>query len=148
MTDRPVHLPSTGMDFTSRTNAASLVLHTLRAERGERAGERFALSLRTIIGRGGGVDIQLLSARVSRHHAVILLRDDGRCVLRDLSSANGTFVGNTRVQQLELERGADIVIGDACFVYEQQLCPVCENLAPRLMSGRAAAPTFTSKSSV
>ena len=48
------------------------------------------------IGREIGNDIELGDERVSRHHAV-LWAQDGVWHIRDLDSANGTFVGHARV---------------------------------------------------
>lgn len=48
------------------------------------------------IGREPNNDIELPDQRVSRHHA-ILWAEDGYWHVRDLDSANGTYVGHTRV---------------------------------------------------
>jgi hypothetical protein len=48
------------------------------------------------IGREIGNDIEFGDERVSRHHAV-LWAEDGVWHVRDLDSANGTFVGHARV---------------------------------------------------
>jgi hypothetical protein len=48
------------------------------------------------IGRELGNDIELGDDRVSRHHAV-LWAENGVWQIRDLASANGTFVGHSRV---------------------------------------------------
>jgi len=48
------------------------------------------------IGREPSNDIELTDDRVSRHHAV-LWAEDGLWHVRDLDSANGTFIGHTRV---------------------------------------------------
>jgi hypothetical protein len=48
------------------------------------------------IGRDPGNDIELADERVSRHHAVIWA-EKGVWRVRDLESANGTFIGYTRV---------------------------------------------------
>jgi hypothetical protein len=48
------------------------------------------------IGRDPSNDIELGDERVSRHHAV-LWAESGIWNVRDLNSANGTFVGHTRV---------------------------------------------------
>jgi ABC-type multidrug transport system ATPase subunit/ABC-type multidrug transport system permease subunit len=49
------------------------------------------------IGRDNRAEIPLLHPQVSRRHAEISLRRDGRAELRDLSSANGTFVNGRRL---------------------------------------------------
>lgn len=48
------------------------------------------------VGREPGNDIELADARVSRFHAV-LWAEDGTWHIRDLDSANGTFIENSRV---------------------------------------------------
>jgi hypothetical protein len=48
------------------------------------------------IGRESNNDIELPDQRVSRHHAV-LWAEDGGWHVRDLDSANGTFIDHTRV---------------------------------------------------
>lgn len=48
------------------------------------------------IGREPNNDVELADERVSRHHAV-LWAEDGSWRVRDLDSANGTFIGYTRV---------------------------------------------------
>jgi hypothetical protein len=48
------------------------------------------------IGREPNNDIELSDQRVSRHHAV-LWAEDGTWRVRDLDSANGTFIGHSRV---------------------------------------------------
>jgi hypothetical protein len=48
------------------------------------------------IGREPNNDIELPDERVSRHHAV-LWAENGKWHLRDLDSANGTFIGHSRV---------------------------------------------------
>jgi FHA domain len=48
------------------------------------------------IGREPNNDVELTDDRVSRHHAVIWA-EDGEWHIRDLDSANGTFIGHTRV---------------------------------------------------
>ncbi len=48
------------------------------------------------IGREPNNDVELPDERVSRHHA-ILWAEDGSWRVRDLDSANGTFIGHTRL---------------------------------------------------
>ncbi len=67
------------------------------------------------IGREG-CEITLDNPQVSRHHAVID-RVDGRHVLRDVGSTNGTFVNGGRITQHTLVRGDIIQIGAFKLVY-------------------------------
>jgi hypothetical protein len=60
------------------------------------------------IGREIGNDIELGDERVSRHHAV-LWAEDGIWHVRDLDSANGTFVGHARVSgSIALPQSCDL----------------------------------------
>lgn len=76
----------------------------------ERAVE---LTERTVqIGRGPGNDIVLPDAHkgVSRTHAELRFRN-GRCVLVDLQSQNGTFLNGERIEHAEVPFGAEIGVG-------------------------------------
>jgi pSer/pThr/pTyr-binding forkhead associated (FHA) protein len=76
----------------------------------ERAVE---LNERTVqIGRGPGNDVVLPDAHkgVSRTHAELRFRN-GRCVLVDLQSQNGTFLNGQRVEHAEVPVGAEIGVG-------------------------------------
>ncbi len=68
---------------------------------------------RLTVGRVEENDLQLVDDKVSRHHAVIELRDDGRAVLRDLDSRNGTFVNGLRLSgSYVLAGGEQLRFGD------------------------------------
>lgn len=49
------------------------------------------------IGREPGLDLQLASAKVSRHHARLERRKDGQYTVMDLGSSNGTYLGETKL---------------------------------------------------
>jgi tetratricopeptide (TPR) repeat protein len=71
------------------------------------------LTERTVqIGRGPGNDIVLPDAHkgVSRSHAELRFRN-GRCVIVDLQSQNGTFLNGARIEHAEVPFGAEIGIG-------------------------------------
>lgn len=63
-----------------------------------------------VIGRRDDVDILLGDDGVSRRHASIRVAGD-HAVLRDLGSANGTFVDGARVQEATLANGSRVHIG-------------------------------------
>ena len=48
---------------------------------------------------------------VSAEHAAIECSDQGKFILRDLNSSNGTYVDNARISELELTDGAEIRLG-------------------------------------
>ena len=62
------------------------------------------------IGRGEGNTIVLPEQEVSRKHALITW-DGVQFVLKDLGSANGTFVDGVRITEQELADGAEIRLG-------------------------------------
>jgi pSer/pThr/pTyr-binding forkhead associated (FHA) protein len=64
----------------------------------------------THIGRETDNDVVLDDPATSRHHAEIVFRD-GRYVLTDLKSANGTYVNEQRVTERPLADGDAIRIG-------------------------------------
>jgi serine phosphatase RsbU (regulator of sigma subunit) len=68
----------------------------LTVESGPLAGRRFTFEREVVLGRGEHADVRLDDTTVSRRHA--LVRPDGDdWVVEDLGSANGTFVGEQRV---------------------------------------------------
>jgi cytochrome P450/NADPH-cytochrome P450 reductase len=63
-----------------------------------------------LIGRDPDGDIVIADARVSWHHAVLRI-EDGRWVLLDNGSTNGTFAGGQRVGRIEIEAECLIRLG-------------------------------------
>jgi predicted component of type VI protein secretion system len=63
-----------------------------------------------LIGRAHDCDVLLDGSNVSRLHARLSFRD-GRWILRDLASTNGTVVNGTKVGRCELRPGDELVIG-------------------------------------
>lgn len=80
--------------------------------RGSRGIVRMPIGTGGVIGRAAGqVEFVLDHPHVSRRHAR-LTTTDGRVLLHDLGSANGTFVNGRRVtRQLALDRGDRIDVG-------------------------------------
>src|SRR5689334_16001176 len=64
----------------------------------------------TLIGRKGDADIVLSNPNVSRHHAKIVISDEG-VVLMDLGSTHGTFVNGQRVDRQLLNDGDQVELG-------------------------------------
>jgi pSer/pThr/pTyr-binding forkhead associated (FHA) protein len=81
---------------------------------GKDQGREFPLpkDLELVVGRVSDADLLILDERVSRKHARISTRD-GKVVIRDLSSRNGTFVNGQQVTTAELKLGDEILIGSS-----------------------------------
>lgn len=71
---------------------------------------------RNLLGRATDADVRIPHERVSRHHAV-LFRESGSLWLEDLGSANGTRVGERRIEgdPVEVRPGDDVSLGPATF---------------------------------
>jgi pilus assembly protein CpaF len=64
------------------------------------------------VGRVQGNDLMLPKGNVSKHHARLLFRD-GRFIVTDLKSTNGTYVNGRKISQATIVREGDkIYVGD------------------------------------
>src|SRR5262245_20552843 len=95
-----------------------------RLQRGGVGGpstDALILGALTTLGRAPGNTIVLDDPRVSRHHLVIRVREDGGYVLSDLGSANGTLVNGRRVLLPErLRHGDEVQVGSTVFTFQHQ----------------------------
>jgi type II secretory pathway predicted ATPase ExeA len=71
---------------------------------------------RVIIGRSPDNEIYIKSKFVSRHHAQ-LISDENGCVVEDLNSTNGVFLGEKQVKKYRLRDGDVISLGVHELVY-------------------------------
>lgn len=76
-----------------------------------------------VIGRSTDVAVRIPSAAVSRHHCEIVVAD-GKVTVKDLGSSNGTYVNRKRVQQVSVNAGDLLAIGDKVFVVRVDGQPV------------------------
>jgi len=103
-------------------------------ENGER--KQFAIeSGKTVIGRKEDCGLRIPLGEISRKHAILMV-DEKTVTLRDLGSANGTYVNNKRVTEQELRPGDHIVIGPVVFTVQidgnpSELKPVQTRLEAR-----------------
>ncbi|XP_017464921.1 PREDICTED: helicase SEN1 isoform X2 [Rhagoletis zephyria] len=75
-------------------------------------GDRLRLLIGvTQVGRQPGLALCIDSGFVSRKHAEITVDQDGRIVLKDLNSANGTFVNGIKIKNGEIVLKANDCIG-------------------------------------
>jgi DNA-binding NtrC family response regulator len=98
----------------------ALVRHvqTFHVSEGPQKGAHFSCeAARVSIGTAAGNALRLADPSVSRHHAEISARD-GRYVLKDLGSTNGTFIGELQVVEVFVEPGARIRVGDTVLEFE------------------------------
>lgn len=79
----------------------------------------------TIIGRIQENDIVIDNLAVSRRHAKIYVKD-GKAVIKDLGSANGTFVNGLQVDEVELKSGDIILIGKHMLKFYEEESPSSE----------------------
>ncbi|MCX5759569.1 MAG: FHA domain-containing protein, partial [Candidatus Hydrogenedentes bacterium] len=84
---------------------------------GPNQGNAFEIADTVVIGRNPTSSIYLEDPQVSRKHATIEQTPNGT-FLRDLSSGNGTYVGNRRIVECRLSDGDIIRIGETEFRYE------------------------------
>jgi len=88
---------------------------------GRNRGARYDLAVHEgaiTIGRESGNFVQLDDNEVSRRHAEIR-RVEGRFVVGDLKSSNGTYVNNRKVERADLTSGDQIQIGRTVMVYSK-----------------------------
>ena len=71
------------------------------------------------IGRNPDCDLVVDSPLVSRYHAELEISGEG-AVLRDLDSANGTFVGGQRVSQARLRSGQGLYLANVHLLFDGQ----------------------------
>lgn len=95
-----------------------LFLQRLSGKGGERS-IKIVDGVEYVVGRSPGADVVVNDSRCSGRHALISRRG-GRCVVRDLESANGTFVNGDRVREAELRPGDRLSVGQVEFSLSDQ----------------------------
>src|ERR1700761_5085584 len=82
--------------------------------------QEFELAALNTIGRHPDNSIQILDRIISKEHAQILKSGDGRFLLRDLGSLNGTYVAGARVSEVLLKHGDELVLGSTHLMFVEQ----------------------------
>lgn len=72
---------------------------------------------RCVIGRAEDADLTLSGSDVSRHHASVRFQD-GKYLIEDLTSTNGTLVNGRAVAQHFLKPGDEISIGEHTVLFD------------------------------
>ncbi len=96
----------------SDTHVTQVSLHS----NGELVGEYTFPIGRVILGRSQDNEIYIKSKFVSRHHAQ-LVSDEHGCVIEDLNSTNGVFLGEKQVKKYRLRDGDSVTLGVHDLVY-------------------------------
>jgi hypothetical protein len=94
---------------------ATLPRFMLRGVSGVTFGKNFAVTDNAIIGRQPDVDIPIPSEEISRQHARLRVTPEGLLV-EDLGSANGTFIGDKRVQNGLVKPGEELRLDTVRFL--------------------------------
>lgn len=92
--------------------------YQVRVLDGPLRGTILRLGDRTNIGRASSSDLQIIATGVSRQHAMIVRNEEGRYMLIDLSSINGTHVDGARIRRAALEPNCVFRIADTELTFE------------------------------
>lgn len=108
-------------------------------------GEQIEVPLKhakTIIGRHTDCQIRIPDVSVSRQHCEIAVAD-GRVVVRDLGSSNGTYVNRRRISSTELAPADLINVGKFIFVVRLEGKPEAIDSDDALEDGMATQVAAT-----
>jgi pSer/pThr/pTyr-binding forkhead associated (FHA) protein/soluble lytic murein transglycosylase-like protein len=83
----------------------------VQVKRGEATESVMRFSETFLIGRDKDCQLQVKDSCVSRNHVKVAF-EEGRWLIRDLESANGTFLGGERIKEVPLEKEAEIELGE------------------------------------
>ena len=90
--------------------------YALVIERGPQTGMSYVLTPgNTTVGRHPESDIFLNDVTISRQHCRFVL-GDGKLVVEDSGSTNGTYVNDARVDEAQLRAGDEVVVGRFHFL--------------------------------
>ena len=96
-----------------------MVQSYLISEEGLTKGMAFPLETRLTIGRGEANDIMFTHTTVSRNHIRVYF-EDGKAVVEDLGSRNGTYLNGEQVDKAVLSSGDVIWVGDVALRFLQE----------------------------
>jgi diguanylate cyclase (GGDEF)-like protein len=108
----------TNLEDLARRARGQEVLHPhLIVIAGNNVGKYYRLDRHvTYLGRGETCEVQIQDSGVSRKHARVLVEPDGGVWLEDLSSTNGTFLENHRIDRHQLHDGDKIQLGRTTII--------------------------------
>jgi hypothetical protein len=91
----------------------------LISQEGLRSEKAFPIEGQVTVGRAQENDIHLTDPSVSRQHAVVYL-SEGKPIVEDLESSNGTFVNEEEVKKAFLKSGDTVRMGKAALQFFQE----------------------------
>jgi hypothetical protein len=105
--------------------------------------------IRITIGRAENNDIKLTDPTVSRNHAELIIQN-GQITVRDLNSANGTFINGNRIHGTASLNSLDILkTGNALVAWKNYLGNQTFERSPQhTVFNNQNQPTFSSKNEV
>lgn len=80
---------------------------SLKANHTALANKVFSINSTSVVGRGSDCDIVLAAAHLSRRHAELTVRE-GLLYVKDLGSANGTFLNGAAIKEARVKRGDEL----------------------------------------
>ncbi len=122
--DTPAHLEAIAK---AKAPPAKNQFCTLTVLEGERKGDRYTLEkLPFTIGRNKGNSVVFRDDRVSGRHAEVAVDEQGRYVVRDVGSTNGTFVNGQKISKGVLKSGQVIEVGGNHLQFQDPQSPAAE----------------------
>jgi len=126
-------------DEAARTRVRNtLPKYMLRGVSGATFGKTFALTGTMVIGRQADSDIPVPAEEISRHHARLQVTADG-VLVEDMSSANGTFINDKRVQNGLLKPGEELRLDTVRFMLVAPGMDARQQATARAEPAKAAA---------
>ena len=116
------HESNTGLhqklaQVSARTEAAAAAVTRIEVRSGGEVQSTHTFPQgRVIVGRSPDNEIYIQSKFVSRHH-LQLISDDQGCLVEDLNSTNGVFMGEKQVKKYRLRSGDVVSLGVHELVY-------------------------------
>ncbi|BBB32095.1 signal transduction protein [Thermotomaculum hydrothermale] len=112
-------------DLKKKTQENITLIPTLVVIAGDLFGQMINLEERkkVFVGRGSECDIVINNPSLSRKHCVVK-NENGKIIIEDLGSTNGTFINGNRIKKQELESGERVFLGDICafkFAYQDDI---------------------------
>lgn len=86
----------------------------IRATHTALANKIYPITTDTTLGRAPECELSFSVAHLSRKHAHLFIKN-GQMMVKDLDSANGTFVNDQKVQEAKLNRGDILRLDTLCF---------------------------------